>query len=107
MYEVVASVDIPGYHMWRSAPQEFSYLASRHRHTWVIRAHKSVSDPDREIECNKLADDIHRHLVETYGFPCEFGGMSCESIGDELMSKFGLSMCEVLEDGRNGAVVYA
>lgn len=105
MLYVVAQCHVTGFHFWKYAPKEYGYLASRHRHNWLINAKKSVSDDDREIEVNDLQERIEKWLYATYGNPCEFDGMSCEQIAKRLLDEFELSSCEVLEDGYNGAIL--
>lgn len=96
---------IEGFHRWEDAKGSMSYLASRHRHLFVIRASFEVSHGDREIEINDMQNKIENYLHLKYGSPCEFKGMSCEHIAQELMEKFNMTMCKVLEDGYGGATL--
>lgn len=102
--EVIAGCRVVGFHRWEGAAGRFEYLASRHRHEFVITCCKPVGGADREIEVNDLKEDVEQYLIDAYGWPCEFGGMSCEQIALELCEKFELSECRVLEDGLCGAV---
>lgn len=102
--EVVARSRVVGFHRWPEAPDKFAYLRDRHRHEFVIDARAYVGSPDREIEVNDLKQRMEAYLFEQYGSPCEFGNMACEHIAAQLIDVFGLSSCQVLEDGLNGAV---
>lgn len=100
---VIATARVVGFHRWPDATGEYAYLAERHRHEWVIRCELAVSHTAREVEVNDLKRQVEAYLLGRYGNPCEFDGMSCEDIATELAGAFGLSCCEVLEDGFNGA----
>ncbi len=102
--EVMATCRLVGFHRWEGASGRYGYLGDRHRHEFVIACHKRVDGPDREVEVNDLKEDVEQHLIDAYGWPCEFGGMSCEQIALELCEKFDLSECRVLEDGLCGAI---
>ena len=101
---VIATCRVAGFHNWDKAPTQHAYLKDRHRHEFVVYAVRDVSHRDRETEINQFKQDIETWLVENYGSPCEFGGMSCESIAEMISNQFGLSKCVVLEDGLCGAV---
>lgn len=103
--EVRVRFSIVGFHKWEAAPPTYSYLANRHRHMFAVGAYRPVGHADREIEINRLQADMESFLHERFGAPCEFGGMSCESIARMLADQFDLSECVVLEDGMNGARV--
>ena len=104
---------VEGIHAWPQCPYpEVGFLKFPHRHIFEIVAVKQVTHGDREVEIIKLRRAIEAHLIECYaigghGSVCEFGSMSCEMIAEHLIEQFDLSACEVLEDGENGAVVYA
>jgi hypothetical protein len=48
-----------------------------------------------------------KHPPGNYPFRgLQFGGMSCEMIGTEILDNFGQCLeCEVLEDGKGGSIV--
>lgn len=96
---------IEGFHCWPDATGGFEYLSKRHRHIFVIRGSFPVSHGNREIEINHQQNMIEGFLVAKYGRPCEFGSLSCEQIAKELMIKFEMSSCQVLEDGYGGATL--
>lgn len=108
--EVFCTIQIEGLHHWPGCPiSEVSYLKDLHRHVFHIKAYKTVSHADRDVEFIVLKHKIQENLFERY-FNTEyrmmnFGAMSCEMIAKELISKFNLSKCEVSEDGENGAIV--
>ena len=96
---------IEGFHHWDGATGKFAYLAQRHRHLFVIRTSIPVSNGNREVEINEKQAEIEKYLNQKYGKPCEFNGMSCEHIAEDLMNYFQLQECQVLEDGYGGATL--
>lgn len=127
--EVFCTLQVEGTHNWPGCPyDEVAYLRDMHRHVFHIKAYKEVFHDDRDQEFIMLKHGIHRYLVGKYwgGWTtqhwkdpisdessgqqggqglCTFGAMSCEMIARELIEHFGLSKCEVNEDGENGAVL--
>lgn len=95
---------VVGFHFYPNAPQFCSYLENKHRHVFVIRCKFQVSHNEREIEINEQQNRIESFLFTSFGNPCDFGAMSCESIAQVLMEHFAHIMeCEVLEDNYGGA----
>lgn len=106
MRQVITYNTVEGFHAWPDAPEACGYLRSRHRHIFVIRTWFNVSHNDREVEINLTGQAIEKAIKDEFGSPCEFGSMSCESIGEFVLSSFpGASRCEVLEDGYGGAAL--
>lgn len=112
--EVYCSLRIEGIHHWPKCPhREVEYLRDPHRHMFHIKAWVNVSHDDRDVEFIMLKHQIDEYLVGKYAktdlptsrWVCDFGAMSCEMIARELLDRFGLSRCEVSEDGENGAIV--
>lgn len=70
---------------------------------------KKVSHNDRDIEIIQFKRQIVEYLVDKYftqEAKClDFGRMSCEEIAEELMKKYDLATCEVLEDWENWALL--
>jgi hypothetical protein len=106
--EVITHQEIEGFHKYSKAPAPVRFLAYNHRHIFTIRAGWKVEHDDRDKEIfiqQKLIEEV---LIEWYGLPCQFKGMSCEMIASELLKHFapdGMTWCEVLEDGKGGAKV--
>lgn len=96
---------LPGFHKWQGAPDQVSFLRDRHRHEFEIYCQFDVEDADREIEIFIQQAKIENYLQRKYGYPCEFGGMSCEMIAWELLEAFDATEVKVLEDGAGGALV--
>lgn len=104
--EVVTYNEIQGFHKYPNAPERVGYLSYWHRHVFVIRAWANVSHNEREIEIITLQDKLQDSLVKMFGYPCEFGSMSCESIAEWLLEYHEeLNKVEVLEDGYGGATL--
>lgn len=97
--------EIVGFHNYPDAPDFCEYLCARHRHVFVIRCSFKVVHNEREIEINKQQQLIEGYLHKYYGTPCEFGGMSCESIAEVIMADLGANDVQVLEDGYGGATL--
>jgi len=105
---VILNFDIIGYHKYPSAPKKVSFLRAKHRHTFTVRVGLSVFDMDREKEIFMCEEQVKEYLHEAYGYPCQFGNMSCEMIAQDIldfMTDDGAVWAEVLEDGRGGARV--
>lgn len=104
--EVITYNEIQGFHCWPDARRNVAYLASQHRHIFVIRCRAEVSHNEREIEINTEQDRIEESLKEAFGTPCRFHDMSCESIAEWLLNSLPeLNYVEVLEDGYGGAAL--
>ena len=108
---VFCTLQFEATHNWPGCDiSEVLYLQNEHRHMFHIKAYKDVNHDDRDVEFIKLKRDIAFHLRLTYGGTentAKLGAKSCEMLAHELMTEFGLSQCEVNEDGENGAIVYA
>lgn len=104
---VVATLRVEGFHRWPNAPDEVDFLRERHRHEFHIRVEREVEHDDRDVEIIMLKNAVRKHLHRLYGDPMFLGVMSCEMLARGLVDNFGLFACEVLEDGENGAKVYA
>lgn len=108
--EVFCTLQIEGTHNWPDCPyDEVDYLRVPHRHVFHIKAFKSVDHSDRDVEFIMLKHKIQHYITTRYynkvKFLCEFGAMSCEMLALELIDQFGLTSCEVSEDGENGSIV--
>ena len=106
--QVVLDFDIVGFHKWDEAIEEVNYLANKHRHLFQTRIHIDVSHNDREKEIFIETDKAIFYLTESYGTPCNFEGMSCEDIAQDLLEygmEDGYVKVEVYEDGKGGAIV--
>lgn len=106
---VICTVSVEGFHCWPDAPDgELAYLRDRHRHIFEIRMEFQVQDNDREIEINQRQREIREWLIAKYApdnSVCEFGGLACEHIAEELLLTFDAASCQVLEDGYGGAKI--
>ncbi len=104
---VIVALQIEGLHCWLGAP---NYLKNEHRHIFHITCKRLVTHDDRDIEFIELKNQIIHYLLETYagtGTTCNFKTMSCEMIARELLEKFDLEYCSVMEDNENGAEIKA
>jgi hypothetical protein len=104
--------EIEGFHYWENAPNHLDFLRHNHRHIFVVKCLFPVTHGDRDIEIFMQQHSIEKFLIGSHRageFPArglQFGGMSCEMIAAEILNSFDQCLeCEVLEDGRGGAVV--
>jgi hypothetical protein len=109
--EVYCSLQVEGTHNWPECPfDEVAYLRAPHRHVFFIKAYKEVFHSNRDVEFIMLKHQILQYLSELYydgrqGKLHVFGAKSCEMLAHELIKVFGLTKCDVSEDGENGSVV--
>lgn len=106
---VVLDFDLEGYHKWENAIPEVLFLRNEHRHMFQIRVEIEVQDSDREVEIFIETGRLQDYLMESYGAPCQFEGMSCEHIAEDILQwgfEDGYKRVEVYEDGKGGAVVF-
>lgn len=112
-YSVVVTFSLEGFHNWPAAKEifpEVAFLSDRHRHMFGFRCYAEVTHTDRdkefillnrEIKCN-LQSNFEKDLPNVL----EFGSMSCEAIGEYLLTQFPeLYKVEVWEDWENGAII--
>ena len=107
---VVVKLQIEWIHQREWCPiEQVSFLRDKHRHIFHVKAIKEVFHWDRDIEIIMFKRDIEEYLYDKYyynaGRICLFGNMSCEMIAIELIKKFDLVSCEILEDNENGSLV--
>lgn len=103
---VVVKFQFEGIHCWPKCPiEEVAFLRSKHRHIFHVKAVKEVSHNDRDVEIiwlkRQMEEFVYSDLIGDDGY--DLGSLSCEDIAEILIKNFGLSACEVLEDGENGA----
>lgn len=100
---VVVKLEVEGVHHWPECPiEDVAFLRDKHRHMFHIAASKLVTHDDRDVEIIMLKRKITAYIGIIY----DFGPKSCEMIAKELLEKFDLWSCSVLEDGENGAHVF-
>lgn len=115
--KVISTFRLNGFHAWKGAPPELSYLSVRHRHLFTFRLEARVGHDDRQIEFHQLQRAGRFFVQELFARggnagELEFGARSCEMIAAELlqrMTKEGwlLSAVEVWEDDECGGRVEA
>ena len=112
-YSVVVTFSMEGFHCWPAAKDifpEVAFLSDRHRHMFGFRCYATVTHTDRDKEFILLNREIKCNLQSKFetGVPnvLEFGSMSCEAIGEYLLTQFPeLYKVEVWEDWENGAII--
>ena len=107
---------IDGLHHWPHATAPDDYLATAHRHLFVVTVKLQVFHDDREIEINAAArwlSDLLPTLApepRAGDGPIDFGAQSCERLATRIAEAFQQRHGEhraisvtVLEDGLLGA----
>jgi len=108
--QVFCQLQVEGTHSWPDCPiSEVDYLRDTHRHVFHIKAYRTVTHTDRDVEFIWLKHAIWNYFRGNYFDAtknlCVFGHMSCEMIAEKLIEHFELSACEVSEDGENGCLL--
>lgn len=107
---VIVQLQVMGVHAWPECPYpEVAYLRNPHRHVFHIRAYL-LTTGDRAVEILRFQHKLKNYLEKTYATPgrneLDFQNRSCEQLAHELLHRFGLHACDVLEDGENGAWIF-
>lgn len=93
-----------GFHKYPDAPEEVSFLQSRHRHIFKLKVWIEVFHNDRDIEFILFKRFIDSLITEN-----EMDYKSCEMISDDLANWINAKFpkrqikIEVSEDGENGS----
>lgn len=103
-----------GFHQWPDAPEERTYLRSKHRHTFHVRVELSGPvDGARSIEFHDLIQHSKAVMrdIGIRGTMFDFGTWSCEQIAYAMAQRLGTAYhtlvgVTVSEDGECGATVY-
>lgn len=116
---IIVNLKVEAIHHWpgivsetESAPElkKVLFLQYPHRHIFHIQCKKEVTHNDRDIEIilfkRNILDYLNGRFYTNTLDILNIGATSCEMLADELCKVFGLSYCEVLEDGENGAEVF-
>ena len=99
-----------GFHRYLNAPEDVSYLASRHRHVFKFKVSISVTHNERELEYHQLLNWMNS-LYETAEL--DASDKSCESLAEELITciiaKYPdrVVTVDVSEDGECGSTLTA
>ena len=107
--EIYIKNKFEGFHKWKDAPDEVAFLRDVHRHIFHVKTTIEVQQADRELEFfmvqHRINDIIAKFNNET------MVEWSCETIGIHILKELHKlypgrrMMCDVNEDGENGAVV--
>lgn len=103
---IVIRCSFEGVHSWPGAPSHLreNYLSYPHRHRFHVEATKTVTHTERDVEFIQFQREVETYCAHRYAGPHTF---SCESMAVDLVERFGLSRCRVMEDAENGAEVEA
>lgn len=106
---IYITTQFEGIHRYKDAPSQVSYLREFHRHLFKIRIQVEVEHNERDIEFIMFKHQID-NFIEVHYLDKEVD-LSCESIAEELIEYVILMLgdrkviCEVSEDGENGAIL--
>lgn len=102
-HSIVVRFQFEGIHSWPGAPQDgpTPFLRDPHRHVFHVTAHRPVTHDDRDVEFIQLKRVMLQACLANFSGPHT---LSCEAMAAHLLNTFGLSRCEVSEDGENGGV---
>jgi len=110
---IIINFQVEGLHCWTEAKNiipVMSFLSNLHRHIFHIECKKEVFHDNRDVEFIDFKRNVKNYLEEKYfdnDTQCLlFNSMSCEMICKELIDKFDLSYCKVMEDNENGGEIW-
>lgn len=105
---VIVKANFIGFHQWKDAPEEVSFLRDYHRHIFYVELHLQVKDLNRELEFFLVKRKLQSELDKYYSN--EHFEESCEMIATRIKTYFEefyktKCRCSVFEDNENGAMV--
>jgi hypothetical protein len=111
---IIINFQLEGFHNWPAAKEVFpdvGFLSDPHRHMFHFCCKKQVTHSDRDVEIIRFKREVINYLNGKYSVDTEnlhycyldFGSKSCEMLSEELLTKFDLEYCSVLEDNENGS----
>jgi len=110
---IIINFQVDALHNWPDAIKiipHMGFLSDLHRHIFHIECKKQVFHDDRDVEFIDFKRTVNKYLVGKYydsKLDCLlFGAKSCEMLGKELLEKYNLEYCKVMEDNENGAEIY-
>jgi hypothetical protein len=108
---IIITTQVEGIHSWPECDlKDVEFLKYPHRHIFHIVAKKPVTHLDRDIEIIMLKRALNDYIKRVYWNNDldlhDFKNMSCEMIAQDLLERFDLIYCSVLEDNENGAEVH-
>lgn len=106
---VFVTAQFEGFHRWKDAPEEVKFLRDIHRHMFHVRIEIDVINCDREIELIQLKMLLN-NLIQVIRLAPEAAEYSCETYAKLILGALRKvykrkMLCEVSEDGENGAIV--
>lgn len=111
--KVFVTTQFEGMHRWKDAPEQVDFLRNYHRHMFHVRLEVEVVEEDREIEFILLKRELNNQIERL--FKDVLLDYSCEAIAkmiiiymqEQNICQNRRVLCEVSEDGENGAIVEA
>lgn len=107
--EIYIKNQFVGFHRWKNAPDEVSFLRDPHRHIFKVKTSIEVQFADRELEFFMVQKEIDEIIagwksIDTLDW-------SCETMAIDILKNLHKRYpnrkmtCDISEDGENGAVV--
>jgi len=103
-----------GFHQWKDAPEEVSFLRNRHRHLFKVKVWIEQKHNDRDIEYFIFQRFVSLKIVDMADdlklCQDQDGGASCETMATWLYYKIKEKYMkrqikvEIYEDNENGAI---
>lgn len=104
---IVIKTDFPAVHSWPGCNVPgVEFLQHPHRHIFFAVIKFKVTHNDRDIEFINMKSKIDQFIANNYREK-NIGAMSCESIAEAILTKFGACYVSIFEDNENGAEIYA
>jgi hypothetical protein len=103
---VIITTRFSAIHSWPDCTIEsVAYLRHNHRHVFHVVIKIPVSHDDRDVEFISKKEEIMQFINKNWE-GVNVGTRSCESLAEELLTRFGACYVSVMEDGENGGEVY-
>lgn len=96
MYLIKIKAEFIGYHRYKGAPANVSFLRNYHRHLFCIELQMEVTKGNRQIEFFTVQRQLYKFLDKHYREK-KFE-KSCEQIAQHIAENFNAYSVEVSED---------
>lgn len=105
---IYITTQFEGFHRYPDAPDEVAFLRDYHRHLFKVKLQVAVEHNERDIEFI-----MFKHKIDDYlsFYMNKQSNLSCETMAEQLINQVILMygnrkvICEVSEDGENGAIL--
>ncbi len=107
MKQIYIKTQFEGFHRWKDAPNEVSFLRNKHRHIFYVVVYIPVEHNDREIEFILFKREIEEFINNNINKQ-DVG--SCEMIAEKIAININIKynrpiLVDISEDNENGAII--